>query len=165
MTEAILCLTPENCLLTNISYANRLLLHWKLQIAAVVSLTIGIACIIGHKINSHQPHFTNWHAYFGAITSVLIVITIVFGILSKYRDCTVFGELSVQSTVHSILGIVNYAMALIAICLGMHLEIFHAHQMFDAIYVMVAFVCRIGIYGVVNFCVSQFFRRVGYTRF
>lgn len=85
-----------------------------------------------------------------------------FGILSYW---TGFGELSaVQSTVHSLFGIVNYTMALIAIGLGLHLDTFHAHQSLDIIYVMVAFVCRIGIYGIVNSGVSLFFRRVGYTR-
>jgi hypothetical protein len=121
MSHAILCMADNNFLTHSFNYQKRVTIHWVLQTAALILITIGQTCIFLNKNRNNKLHYQSTHAIFGLITYLLTVAATLGGVFTKYsfNFRTVIKPIVVKIS-HSFAGLLTYILAMITICLGIH---------------------------------------------
>ena len=121
MFQAILSMSDANCWTTALKYKDKVTLHWILQVAAIICVSLGFSCIFLNKIRLEKNHFESTHAICGLITYILTGFIAIGGIWTKYsfqlRD---YMKPVIAKLIHSTLGIVVFCLAVTTIVLGIY---------------------------------------------
>jgi cytochrome b-561 domain containing protein 2 len=121
MSHAILSMADNNFITQTLNYQNRVTVHWILQTAALVLITVAQTCIFVNKNRLGKDHYQTTHSIFGLITYLLTVLSTLGGVFTKYsfQLRQIIKPLLVK-TLHSFSGLLTYVLAVITICLGIN---------------------------------------------
>lgn len=165
MTHAVLAFSNDTLLTNRIDRANRLRLHWFLQILAATCITIAFTCIYTYKVKNNRPHFATAHASWGLRTLLFCLGTIVGGSLAAYSfNFRHFIRPAIIKIVHSTFGIISYSLAIFTISLGVNHPWTQERLSFPWICVLTGAVALIWLYAVSKPVISLFNRIGGLTR-
>ncbi|KAK9896360.1 hypothetical protein P389DRAFT_78252 [Cystobasidium minutum MCA 4210] len=79
--QGVLTLQPTS---TKADKARGLAIHQIFQITGLAIIAAGVSIMIANKALHSAPHFTSWHGRFGLVTSILLVMQALIGILIAY---------------------------------------------------------------------------------
>lgn len=102
-----------NILTGELSFQNRMTVHWILQTSALTFITIAQICIFVDKINQGKHHYQTAHSLFGVTTYLFTVLSCISGILTKFKKSSFLAK-----TLHLFSGLITYLLAMVTICLG-----------------------------------------------
>lgn len=84
MSQAIVIFSPESSLLQNSSRADKIQLHWILNVFSILAAAGGFGSIYLNKEIAGKKHFTTWHGQFGLATCVGVILAALGGVAAKY---------------------------------------------------------------------------------
>lgn len=143
----MLTFNPINLPTREFGYRSRVFLHWILQAVATCAITASFVIIILNKIRLGKNHFTSNHGIVGLTTIILMGISVVIGVLSKYSYLFrhYLRPLNVKM-IHSALAMCCYILALTTISLGLLSPWFLENVSYSWIYGLIGVVVYIGQY-------------------
>ena len=131
MLEAILIFSPYSSLVPAANRMEKARYHWILQLAALVSAILGFVAIYEHKErNKAVPiHFKSWHAKFGLVAIILLMINCVSGIGLLYPNSTIFNpsgiKLWLRKKLHAIFGCLVFLVGSCTLILSLYTNWFN----------------------------------------
>ncbi|KAI8420129.1 hypothetical protein MSG28_008708 [Choristoneura fumiferana] len=109
MAQAILTFSPHNGWSVSLSYRDKKVAHWVMQVVGAILATTG--SII--RISNIATNFQSPHGILGLIAMILTFISLIGGAINLYTKKTVF-----TTIIHSCAGSLTLAAAFLALCLG-----------------------------------------------
>lgn len=121
MSTAILSMADNNIITQSLNYQNRVTVHWVVQTAALILITVAQTCIFRNKNNLGKSHYQTTHALFGLTTYLLTVLSTLGGVFTKYSfQFKHIMKPLLAKVMHSFSGLLTYVLAIITICLGIN---------------------------------------------
>ena len=126
MFEAILLFSPYSSLIPSASRMEKAKYHWILQVAALVTASLGFIAIYLHKErNKAVPvHFRSWHAKFGLASVVLMFINCAGGIGLLYPNSAMLNpsgiKLWLRKKLHAVFGSLVFLVASCTLILSLY---------------------------------------------
>lgn len=167
MTQAVLAFSGDNVLTRQIdrARANRLKLHWILQISAGACILTSFICIYTYKANANSDHYSTTHSYLGFLTLLFCLGAACGGSLAAYAvNLRHFIKPIIIKIVHSTFGLVSYSMAIVTIFLGLNHPWTHERLSPAYINTLIAFVGFIWVCAVSRPVITLCGRVGGLTR-
>jgi cytochrome b-561 domain containing protein 2 len=121
MSHAILSMADNNFVTQTLNYRSRVTVHWTLQTAALIVITVGQTCIFVNKNKFGKSHFQTTHSIFGVTTYILTLLSSLGGVFTKYSfQLKHIMKPLLTKTLHSFAGLLTYILAYVTICLGIN---------------------------------------------
>jgi len=86
MAQAIVIFSPESSLLQSSERADKVQLHWILNLFSLVAACGGFGAIYLTKEVNNKSHFTTWHGKFGLAACVGTLLAALGGVAAKYSS-------------------------------------------------------------------------------
>jgi len=119
MSQAIVIFSPESSLLQNSSRADKVQLHWILNMFSILAAAGGFGSIYLNKEIAGKKHFTTWHGKFGLATCVGVILAALGGLAAKYSGNLRNYVRPINIKLYHATGaLVVFSMAMTTICLA-----------------------------------------------
>lgn len=128
MTESMMCFSADNVPTYQLVFKTKLDAHFILQVAASLCALAGFVIVFVHKSNIGKYHFKTFHGIFGLAALVCVLVTSIFGNLTKFA--TSLRHLMRPASlkiVHAALGLINYKLFVVTSILGLYSGWFMKH--------------------------------------
>lgn len=109
LSEGILMLRKDSKFSKHVPHIWKIRLHWVVQVVGVTLFVAGYIVAYDNKNRIGKDHFVTWHAKFGLVAMICLLITFAGGILALYSvDFRRFMTPSITRRLHVLAGVVSY---------------------------------------------------------